>query len=89
MWLSAGLAVTCVWAGVTITYAAPRIPASFAIIAVATALYAAALLTHRLRAGPRPAASRRKHGGGHVHPGRATGGRPAGTDRGLTARRRR
>jgi zinc/manganese transport system permease protein len=52
LWLSAGLAVTSVWAGVTITYAAPRIPASFAIIAVATALYATALLTPRLRAGP-------------------------------------
>jgi len=58
LWLSAGLAVTSVWAGVTITYAAPRIPASFAIIAVATALYAGALLTHRLRARPlSPAAS--------------------------------
>ena len=52
LWLSAGLAVTSVWAGVTITYAAPRIPASFAIISVATALYAATSLTARVRVRP-------------------------------------
>ena len=40
--LSAGLAVVAVWGGITVAYAAPHVPASFAIIACATALYASA-----------------------------------------------
>ncbi len=44
LWLSAGLAVVALWAGLVIAYAAPRIPASFAIIATATALFAASFL---------------------------------------------
>ena len=54
LWLSAGFATTSVWAGVTITYATSRIPASFAIIAVSTAIYAAAFpISSRMR-GHRP-----------------------------------
>ena len=40
--ISAGLAVAEMWAGLTLAYAAPAMPPSFAIIAVATACYAAA-----------------------------------------------
>jgi zinc/manganese transport system permease protein len=39
--LSAVLAVTCVWVGLTASYALPRTPPSFAILTAATALYAA------------------------------------------------
>lgn len=42
MALSAALAVASVWAGLTISYVAPPTPPSFAILAVATACYAAA-----------------------------------------------
>ncbi|MGY0063823.1 metal ABC transporter permease [Streptomyces sp. LZ34] len=43
--LSAGLAVAEMWAGLGLSYAAPRLPPSFAILAVATAVYLAALLS--------------------------------------------
>jgi len=43
MWLSAGIAVVSVWAGLLIANAAPRIPPSFGILAVATGIYLAAL----------------------------------------------
>ncbi len=42
MWLSAGLAVAAVWLGLAISYAAPSLPPSFAIMSVATFGYAAA-----------------------------------------------
>ena len=42
-WLSAGLAIGSVWAGLLIAYAAPSIPPSFGILAVATAGYLAAI----------------------------------------------
>ncbi len=46
--LSAGLAVADVWVGLTLSYTAPVLPPSFAILAVATAGYLLALLvTHR------------------------------------------
>ncbi len=46
--LSAGLAVTDVWVGLTLSYTVPVLPPSFAILAVATAGYLLTLLiTHR------------------------------------------
>ena len=56
--LSAGLAVTSVWTGVTIAYAAPGIPRQLRDHRRGHARDAGALLTHRLRARPlSPAAS--------------------------------
>jgi len=43
LWLSAAFAVASVWAGLLIAYAAPKIPPSFGILAVATGIYLAAL----------------------------------------------
>jgi zinc/manganese transport system permease protein len=40
--LSAGLAAGQMWAGLALSYAAPRLPPSFAIVAAGTAVYAAA-----------------------------------------------
>jgi zinc/manganese transport system permease protein len=54
--ISAGLAVAEMWAGLTLAYAAPAMPPSFAILAVATAVYLAAFTGSRLR---RPAPQRR------------------------------
>jgi len=42
--LSAALTVACIWVGLTLAYALPRLPASFAIIASATAIYAMSAL---------------------------------------------
>lgn len=42
--LSAGLAAASTWTGLTIAYAAPTLPPSFAILAVATGLYVATLV---------------------------------------------
>jgi zinc/manganese transport system permease protein len=39
MWLSAGLAIAAMWGGLSIAYAAPQIPPSFGILAVATSSY--------------------------------------------------
>jgi zinc/manganese transport system permease protein len=44
MWLSALLAVAAMWAGLALSYAAPRLPPSFAVIATAAAIYAVAAL---------------------------------------------
>jgi zinc/manganese transport system permease protein len=49
MALATGLAVAEMWAGLATAYYAPRIPPSFAITAVATAVYAIALAATRLR----------------------------------------
>jgi zinc/manganese transport system permease protein len=50
--LSAGLAVAEMWAGLALSYAVPRVPPSFAVVAAATAVYAAAYVPwNRL---PRP-----------------------------------
>ncbi|MFI0772412.1 metal ABC transporter permease [Streptomyces sp. NPDC021218] len=49
--LSAGLAVAEMWAGLGLSYAAPRLPPSFTILAVATAVYLATLVTVRPRRG--------------------------------------
>ncbi|MGF7236181.1 MAG: metal ABC transporter permease [Frankia sp.] len=43
MGLAAAFAVAAMWAGLTLSYLAPRVPPSFAIVAVATVVYAAAL----------------------------------------------
>jgi len=43
MWLSVVLAVLAVWAGLTLSYLAPRVPPSAAIVAVATAVYLASV----------------------------------------------
>jgi zinc/manganese transport system permease protein len=47
--VSAALAVAEMWAGLTLAYAAPAMPPSFAIIAVATAAYLAAFASTRIR----------------------------------------
>jgi len=44
MWLSAAIATLSIWIGLSIAYAAPKIPPSFAILAVATACYLGAVL---------------------------------------------
>jgi zinc/manganese transport system permease protein len=49
MWLSAAIAVLSTWAGLTIAYAAPSIPPSFAILGVATAVYALAFIVSIVR----------------------------------------
>ena len=51
--LSAGLAVLEMWAGLFASYAVPKMPPSFAIMAVATAVYAATFLIRRPATGPR------------------------------------
>ncbi len=43
LWLSAVIAIGSVWAGLLIAYAAPRIPPSFGILAVATTTYLIAI----------------------------------------------
>ncbi len=48
MWLSAGIAISSMWAGLCIAYAAPKITPSFAILAVASGAY---LLASVLTAG--------------------------------------
>jgi zinc/manganese transport system permease protein len=47
--ISAALAVAGMWAGLALAYAAPALPPSFAIIAVATAIYLAVFTGTRLR----------------------------------------
>ncbi|MEY2450185.1 MAG: zinc/manganese transport system permease protein [Acidimicrobiaceae bacterium] len=43
-WLSGGIAVAVMWAGLWLSYASPKLPPSFAIVGVATVLYLAVLL---------------------------------------------
>jgi zinc/manganese transport system permease protein len=50
--ISAGLAVIEMWAGLALSYAAPALPPSFAIIAVATTAYLAAFTWSRLHRRP-------------------------------------
>ncbi len=47
LWLSAAISVASVWAGLALSYAAPSLPPSFAIMSVATAVYVAALAWRR------------------------------------------
>jgi zinc/manganese transport system permease protein len=58
MWLSAAIATGSVWAGLLIAYAAPRIPPSFGILAVATASYLTAFAITGIFASNRPPAAR-------------------------------
>jgi zinc/manganese transport system permease protein len=51
LWLAALLATASVWAGIVISYAAPTLPVSFAIMTVAAAFYAISFL-RRTRATP-------------------------------------
>jgi zinc/manganese transport system permease protein len=44
LWLSAGLATLSMWVGLAVAYAAPTLPPSFAILAVATGIYVIALV---------------------------------------------
>lgn len=55
LWLSAGLAVGSLWAGLLIAYSVPQLPPSFGIIGVATLVY---LLAFVLTRRPEAAASR-------------------------------
>jgi zinc/manganese transport system permease protein len=43
VWLSAGIAVASMWIGLTVAYLDPRVPPSFGILAVATAVYLGAI----------------------------------------------
>ncbi|MDP9335098.1 MAG: metal ABC transporter permease [Actinomycetota bacterium] len=54
MWLSAAIAVLSIWTGLAIAYAAPKIPPSFAIVAVATSCYLTAILATAARGRERP-----------------------------------
>jgi zinc/manganese transport system permease protein len=45
LWLSAGFAVFAMWGGLTLSYVAPRLPPSFTVIAVATAIYVATYIS--------------------------------------------
>ena len=53
--LSAGLSIASMWCGLTLSYAIPKVPPSFAIIAIAVAGYGLASLRTRMRAGRRAA----------------------------------
>jgi zinc/manganese transport system permease protein len=68
MWLSAVIAIGSVWGGLSIAYAAPKVPPSFGILAVSTASYLLAFaltarrppwrLPGRRQTPPRPAPAR-------------------------------
>lgn len=51
LWLSAAIAVAAMWGGLTASYLAPRVPPSFAIIAIASAVYAVTFLARPRRRG--------------------------------------
>ncbi|MBV8982102.1 MAG: metal ABC transporter permease, partial [Acidimicrobiia bacterium] len=51
LWLSAALAVAAMWIGLAVSRAAPRVPPSFAIVAVASAFYALSFLAVPRRSG--------------------------------------
>jgi zinc/manganese transport system permease protein len=55
MWLSTAISVCAMWAGLTTSYLVPRIPPSFAVIALAATAYLAAVAW--------PALTRRRPGG--------------------------
>lgn len=52
LWLSAGIAVGSLWAGLLIAVTAPQVPPSFPIIAIATGVYLAAVALTRGRVRP-------------------------------------
>jgi zinc/manganese transport system permease protein len=49
LWLSGAIAVASMWLGLAVAYAAPSVPPSFAILAVATSTFAAAGVVRTLR----------------------------------------
>ncbi len=49
LWLSAAFSVAAIWLGLSLAYAAPSLPPSFAIMAVATAIFAASYAVSALR----------------------------------------
>ncbi len=55
LWLSAALSATAMVAGLSASYLLPRVPPSFAILAVATGIYAGAFLVRPRRQRPVPA----------------------------------
>jgi zinc/manganese transport system permease protein len=63
LWLSAGIAVFSMWAGLSLAYLAPKMPPSFGILAVATGIYLLAFVVTagrwrwRSRRAPRPSRS--------------------------------
>jgi zinc/manganese transport system permease protein len=57
LWLSAGIAIGSVWAGLIIAYSAPKLPPSFCILGVATLTYLLAFALTRA-AKPRTASAR-------------------------------
>jgi zinc/manganese transport system permease protein len=50
LWISAGISVGCLWAGLTLSYAIPRVPPSFAIVGLAFLAYLVARSARRLGA---------------------------------------
>ncbi|HEX9520025.1 MAG TPA: metal ABC transporter permease [Streptosporangiaceae bacterium] len=54
LWLSAAIAIFSVWTGLVISYAAPKIPPSFGILAVATGVYLIAIAFTANTNGRRP-----------------------------------
>jgi zinc/manganese transport system permease protein len=60
-WLSGAIAIIAVWAGITISYMVADVPPSFAIMAVAAAIYLTAFATGALR---------RRHDGSALQRGR-------------------
>jgi zinc/manganese transport system permease protein len=60
-WLSALIAITCVWSGITLSYLITDVPPTFAIMAFATGIYAIAfaLTSARRRQPPRTDSRRR------------------------------
>jgi zinc/manganese transport system permease protein len=62
--LSAVLAAAALWVGLTLSYAVPRLPPSFSVIAVAAAIYASAGVTSRLRRRTSRLGARRPTGAG-------------------------
>jgi len=59
LWLSAAIAVASMWLGLTLAYLVPRVPPSFGILGVATAVYLGTFAWTGLtrRRGPTPAGS--------------------------------
>jgi zinc/manganese transport system permease protein len=49
MWLSSLLALAAMWAGLSLSYAVPKLPPSFSVIATAAAFYLLAALRAQLR----------------------------------------
>lgn len=88
--LSAAIGVTAMWGGLTLAYAVPELPASFAIMAFATGAYAAAAAASTLISRRNPRRRRRSapdEPGRHPHvPGELSPPLPGPSDRRHTSR---